>query len=75
MGSHGDRVEHAVPARFSAHPKKELAAPLSSENSTLSSHRSSFAASRLRYSHNQIINNKIPKHLPLLEQSGVATTT
>jgi putative transposase len=60
IGSRGDRVEHAVPRASSPSPKQERVVPLGFENSTLSSHRSSFAASRLRHSHNQIFNNRTP---------------
>jgi hypothetical protein len=39
-------------------------APLEFQNSTLTSHRSSFAASRLRYPHNEIINDNTPSTYP-----------
>jgi hypothetical protein len=39
---------------FFATPKNELVAPLGIENRTLCDHGASFAASRLRHTHNQI---------------------
>ncbi len=43
-----------------------MLAPLEFNNSTLSSPSPSFAASRLRDTHNQIINNKTPIPYPAL---------
>jgi hypothetical protein len=63
MPTRGDGLDHA------ATRKKELVVPLSSRHSTLSSHRPGFAASRLRDSHNQMLNNKNPEHLRSLEQA------
>jgi hypothetical protein len=54
--------------------ENELVAPPGRKNRTLCDQRTSFAASRLRHSQIEIINNKHPTALPLPEQSGVATT-
>jgi putative transposase len=44
-----------------ATPKNELVALPGFKNGTLCDHGTSFAASRLTHSHNQIINNRIPE--------------
>jgi hypothetical protein len=44
--------------------RHSMLAPLELENRTLSTRSPSFAASRLRDSHNQIINNKTPSPYP-----------
>jgi hypothetical protein len=68
------RAPPAAPARRFAPAAKELVAPRGVKNSTPGDRGTSFAASRLRHSHNQTSNNKNPERLSLLKQSGVATT-
>jgi hypothetical protein len=50
----GERFDRSSHRRFFATPTNELVAALGIENRTLCDHGTSFAASRLRHSHNHI---------------------